>query len=262
MNSARTGLNRPAFAAPAASPLSSADSAAAGTIPPSILVVEDDQDIRELVSYNLLKEGYRVTGVSSGEEALRIARSQPPELILLDLMLPGVDGTTICQALKADPKTAGILVIMLTAKGEESDIIGGLNQGANDYVTKPFSPKVLMARVRAVLRSHETAAEDKPSDSNETIEIHNLRIHVGRHEVLVAGKPVTLSSTEFRVLHFLARRPGWVFTRQQILDGVHGTNYVITDRAVDVQIVGLRKRLGLAGKYIETVRGVGYRFKE
>jgi two-component system, OmpR family, alkaline phosphatase synthesis response regulator PhoP len=262
MNATREGFSR-LLAGQAKTGLSSSAAAEpSGDIPPSILVVEDDQNIRELVSYNLLKEGYRVAGVSSGEEALRIVRLQPPDLILLDLMLPGVDGMTICQSLKADPKTTNTSIIMLTAKGEESDIIGGLNQGANDYVTKPFSPKVLMARVRAVLRGREAGSDEKPADDNETIEIHNLKIHVGRHEVLVAGKPVTLSSTEFRVLHFLARRPGWVFTRQQILDGVHGTNYVITDRAVDVQIVGLRKRLGSAGKYIETVRGVGYRFKE
>jgi len=231
----------------------------------SVLVVEDEEDIRELVSYHLLKEGYQVAGVASGEEALATAEARPPDLILLDLMLPGVDGLTVCQRLRNNPRTESVPIVMLTAKGEESDIVGGLNLGANDYVTKPFSPKVLLARVRAALRRSAAAAEQAEEEGEggeKAIQIHELQIHIGRHEVLVGGKPVSLSSTEFRVLHFLASKPGWVFSRQQILDGVHGDNYAITDRAVDVQIVGLRKKLGAAGRHIETVRGVGYRFKE
>jgi two-component system phosphate regulon response regulator PhoB len=232
----------------------------------SVLIVEDDEDIRELVSYHLLKEGYQVASVASGEEALALAEAQPPDLILLDIMLPGMDGMAVCQKLRASPKAAATAIMMLTAKGEEADIIRGLNLGANDYVTKPFSPKVLVARIRAALRRGAIpaapAAEEQQADRGEVIEIHNLVIHSGRHEVRVEGKVVPLSSTEFRVLRFLAARPGWVFSRQQILDGVHGDNYAITDRAVDVQIVGLRKKLGSAGGYIETVRGVGYRFKE
>jgi two-component system phosphate regulon response regulator PhoB len=232
----------------------------------TVLIVEDEEDIRELVSYHLLKEGYQVAGAASGEEALATAEAQPPDLILLDLMLPGVDGLTVCRRLRSNPRTESVPILMLTAKGEESDIVGGLNLGANDYVTKPFSPKVLMARVRAVLRSVPGAPveehEQEDEEVEEVIAIHELTIHLGRHEVLVGGKAVSLSSTEFRVLYFLASKPGWVFSRQQILDGVHGDNYAITDRAVDVQIVGLRKKLGPAGKYIETVRGVGYRFKE
>ncbi|MGA2033747.1 MAG: response regulator [Thermoguttaceae bacterium] len=229
----------------------------------SVLVVEDEDDIRELVSYHLLKDGYQVAGVASGEEALSIIEAQPPDLVLLDLMLPGVDGMTVCQRLRNNPQTAALPIVMLTAKGEESDVVHGLNLGANDYVTKPFSPKVLLARVRAVLR-RVPAADEAPAeeDSEDVIEIHNILIHQGRHEVLVDGRPVPLTSTEFRVLRLLASKPGWVLTRQQILDGVHGDNYAITDRAVDVQIVGLRKKLDDAGKYIETVRGVGYRFKE
>jgi two-component system phosphate regulon response regulator PhoB len=219
-----------------------------------------------LVSYHLLKEGYQVAGVASGEEALALAEAQPPDLILLDIMLPGMDGMAVCQKLRASPKAAATAIMMLTAKGEETDIVRGLNLGANDYVTKPFSPKVLLARVRAVLRRGAVpaapAADPHQADRGEVIEIHDLVIHPGRHEVRVEGKVVPLSSTEFRVLQFLASRPGWVFSRQQILDGVHGDNYAITDRAVDVQIVGLRKKLGSAGRYIETVRGVGYRFKE
>lgn len=245
------------------SPLSSAAKAqtAGPSPPPSVLVVEDEQDIRELVSYHLFKEGYQVSGVASGEEALRTVQSQTPDLILLDLMLPGMDGLTLCRQLRADPKTASTLIVMLTAKGEEADVVAGLNLGAHDYVTKPFSPRVLMARVRAVLRRLARPTLEQ-EESGETICLHNITIHLGRHEVLVDGEPVELSATEFRVLHFLAQRPGWVFTRQQILDWVHGTNYAITDRAVDVQIVGLRRRLGEAGQYIETVRGVGYRMKD
>ena len=245
---------------PVRSPLSGAET---GMMKKSVLIVEDDEDIRELVSYHLLKEGYQVASVASGEEALALAEAQPPDLILLDIMLPGMDGMAVCQKLRASPKAAATAIMMLTAKGEEADIIRGLNLGANDYVTKPFSPKVLVARIRAALRRGAVpAADPQQPDRGEVIEIHNLVIHSGRHEVRVAGEVVPLSSTEFRVLRFLAARPGWVFSRQQILDGVHGDNYAITDRAVDVQIVGLRKKLGSAGRYIETVRGVGYRFKE
>ncbi len=223
-----------------------------------ILVVEDEEDILELLRYNLNKEGYRVTGVLSGEEALKAARSQPPNLILLDLMLPGIDGLTVCRELKQDAKTREAPIIMLTAKGEEADVVAGLELGADDYVTKPFSPRVLLARLRAVLRRRVAA----PPPETDAIVLHDLAIHPGRHEVLVRGEHVELTSTEFRLLTFLARRPGWVFTRSQIVEGVQGEDYAVSDRAVDVQIVGLRKKLGPAGKYIETVRGVGYRFKE
>jgi len=227
----------------------------------SILVIEDEEDIRELVSYNLLREGYQVASVATGEDGLKSVDLRPPQLILLDLMLPGIDGLSVCQRLKSNPNTESIPIVMLTAKGEESDIVSGLNLGADDYIAKPFSPKVLLARVRAVLRR----ADDQPpaeEDSPEIYQIHDLVIHHGRHEVTVGGELVDLTSTEFRVLTLLARRPGWVFTRQQILDGIHSGSYAITDRAVDVQIVGLRKKLGSAGRYIETVRGVGYRFKD
>ena len=228
----------------------------------SILVVEDEEDIRELVRYNLVKEGYQVTAVASGEEGLAMTRSRQPDLVLLDLMLPGIDGLTVCRKLKSDSATENIPIVILTAKGEEADVITGLNMGADDYVTKPFSTRVLIARMQAVLRRAELGERDLSQNDDAVIQRRNLVIHPGRHEVLVDGSPVTLTSTEFRVLHFLARRPGWVFTRQQILDGIHGDNYAITERAVDVQIVGLRKKLGPTGDAIETVRGVGYRFKE
>ncbi len=231
---------------------------------PSVLVVEDEDDIRELVSYNLLREGYQVASVVSGEEALARVENNRPDLMILDLMLPGVDGLTVCRRFKASPATEATPVIVLTAKGEEGDVIAGLNQGADDYITKPFSPKVLIARVKAVLRRSEMerSGGEEDAEAEPEIEVSGLRIHPGRHQVHVDGHPVELTSTEFRVLSFLARKPGWVFSREQILDGVHGDNYAITDRAVDVQIVGLRRKLGSAGKYIETVRGVGYRFRD
>ncbi len=229
----------------------------------SVLVVEDEEDIQELVGYNLLKEGYQVAGVASGEDALRTVASKTPDLILLDIMLPGLDGLKVCRKLKENPKFESIPIIMLTAKGEEPDIVAGLNMGADDYITKPFSPRVLLARVQAVLRRAQAKPGAAPEEKEtEIIKIRDLLIHPGRHEVLVRGQPVELSVTEFKLLHLLARRPGWVFTRQRILDGLHGDNYAITDRAVDVQVVGLRRKLGPAENYIETVRGVGYRFKE
>lgn len=224
----------------------------------SILIVEDVEEIQELVRYNLAKEGYRVACAADGEEGLRIAAAQLPDLVLLDLMLPGIDGLEVCKALKKDSSTQNIHVIILTAKGEEADIVSGLELGADDYITKPFSPRVLVARIRAVLR--RTVAE--PDEETSTIRIHNMVLHLGRHEVLIDGNPVPLTSTEFRVLHVLARRPGWVLTRRQISDVVHGADYPVTDRSIDVQIVALRRKLHDAGKYIETVRGVGYRFKE
>ncbi|HAY21615.1 response regulator [Desulfobacca acetoxidans] len=223
-----------------------------------ILVVDDEEDILELVRYNLTKEGYRVTAVATGEEALRTAHSVHPELILLDLMLPGVDGLEVCRQLKQDPKTSHVPIIMLSAKGEEADIVTGLELGAVDYVTKPFSPRVLIARLRAVLRRRSA----EPLSESAPLTIHDLVIHPGRHEVLIQGQQVDLTVTEFRLLHMLARRPGWVFTRSQIVNTVHGDDYPVSDRSVDVQVVGLRKKLGALGDYIETVRGVGYRFKE
>lgn len=223
-----------------------------------ILVIEDDEDILELVGYNISKEGYQVTRVTTGEEGLEEAKSGRHNLIVLDLMLPGVDGLEVCRNLKAYQKTADIPIVMLTAKGEEADIVVGLELGADDYITKPFSPKVLIARIRACLRRKTK----EPVDQNSALKINNLVIHPGRHEVLIDGKPIDLTLTEFRLLHLLARRPGWVFTRDQIVSAVRGEDYIVTDRTVDVQIVGLRKKLGMLGKYIETVRGIGYRFRE
>jgi two-component system phosphate regulon response regulator PhoB len=223
-----------------------------------ILIVEDELDIQELLQYNLSREGYTVSCAVTGEEGLRRAQTKPPDLVVLDLMLPGVDGLEVCRRLKKDPASENIPIVMLTAKGEESDIVAGLELGADDDVTKPFSTKVLVARVRAVLRRRSKPLGEKDA----IIRIHNLVIDPRRHEVLVADEPVQLTYTEFRLLQVLAGRPGWVFTRYQIVDAIRGEDYPVTDRSVDVQVVGLRKKLGAAGEYIETVRGVGYRFKD
>ncbi|MBX3179959.1 MAG: response regulator transcription factor [Candidatus Hydrogenedentes bacterium] len=222
----------------------------------TILIVEDEADILELLRYNLNREGYHVLEATTGEAALDIIRKSSPDLVLLDLMLPKIDGLEVCRRVRGSNDHKTLPVIILTAKGEEADVVAGLELGADDYITKPFSPRVLLARLRAVLRRQSL---DIPGD-DESVQIHNIAIHPGRHEVLVDGEVVNLTRTEFQVLHYLARRPGWVFTRYQIVDAVHGDDYAVTERSVDVQIVGLRKKLGTAGKHIETVRGVGYRF--
>jgi two-component system alkaline phosphatase synthesis response regulator PhoP len=222
-----------------------------------ILVVEDDEDIRELVRYNLAADGYDVICAETGEEALDLSKRECPDLALLDLMLPGIDGVGVCRTLRTDDATKRIAIIMLTAKAEEADIVAGLELGADDYITKPFSPRVLIARVRTVLRRTESLQTE-----GDKLQFDDLVIHPGRHQALVDGEPLDLSATEFRLLHHLALRPGWVSTRSQIIDSVHGPDYPVTDRSVDVQIVGLRKKMGALGERIETVRGIGYRFKE
>ena len=223
-----------------------------------ILVVDDEEDILELVRYNLAREGYRVVCATTGEQALNKAGSEPFDLIVLDLMLPGIDGLEVAKRLKSKPKTKYIPIVMLTAKGEEADIVTGLELGADDYVTKPFSPRILIARVKAVLRRN---LQEEVDDSS-IIQIYELEIDPGKRKVLAKGLHIELTFTEFQILYLLARRPGWVFTRFKIVDSIRGDDYPVTDRSVDVQIVGLRKKLGPCGKYIETVRGVGYRFKE
>jgi len=224
---------------------------------PTILLVDDEEDIVELLELNLLREGYKVLTCGTGEQALEIAHSKLPNLMILDLMLPGIDGLEVCKRLRSDPKTERLPIIILSAKGEEADIVTGLELGADDYVTKPFSGKVLVARVRRVLRKTVITGDEKT-----TIKIHELSIDPARREVLAGSKQIELTFTEFNILHVLARRPGLVFTRYQIVDALHGSDYLVTERAVDVQIVSLRKKLGAYGKYIETVRGVGYRLKD
>lgn len=193
----------------------------------------------------------------TGEDALDSVRRKPPDLIILDLLLPNIDGLEVCRELKRDPKTEDIHIVILSAKGEESDVVLGLEMGADDYVTKPFSPRMLLARIRSVLRRHT-----EPTAPKEIQEFEDLVIDPVRHEVQAGGKKIDLTFTEFEILRILAQRPGQVFTRFNIMDAIHGSDYVVSARAVDVQIVSLRKKLGRYQRYIETVRGVGYRFKD
>ena len=221
-----------------------------------VLVVDDEPDIRELVQHHLEIEGFEVLSAPDGEKGLFLIQNELPDLIILDLMLPGIDGLEVCRNLNNIESTSDIPIIMLTAKGEEIDIIKGLAYGADDYVTKPFSPRVLMARAKAILRRQVI----NEIDVDEIIQIEELYIHPGKREVKVGSVYIELTFSEFEIIHFLARRPGWVFTRNQIINQVHGDDYPVTDRSVDFQIVGIRQKLGEMGKLIKTVRGVGYRF--
>ncbi len=223
-----------------------------------ILAVDDEEDILELLRYNLTKEGCEIDCVLSGEQAISRTFEFQPDLILLDLMLPGLDGLEVCRILRRNEKTREIPIIMLTAKGEDGDIVKGLTLGADDYVVKPFSPKVLVARIQAMMRRKNRGGYSE----DEQISVDGLTIDPSRFEVNLQGEPAKLTASEFNILHFLARNPGRVYTRQQIINTVKGTDYPVTDRSVDVQVVGLRKKLGEFGELIETVRGVGYRFKE
>ncbi|MFH0783553.1 MAG: response regulator transcription factor [Pseudomonadota bacterium] len=229
----------------------------------NVLVVEDEAEIQQLVSYNLIKAGLNVTCADSGEEALERLRAETIDCVLLDLMLPKMSGIEVCSAMRKGEGNAyrGIPVIMLTAKGEEEDIVAGLDCGADDYITKPFSPKVLVARIKAVVK--RVVADRNKSDESRTtvIVLDGLEIDKGRHEVRLHGNAVLLTTTEFSILALLAEKTGWVFTRQQIIDHARGYDFLITPRAVDVQIFGLRKKLGDFGRMIETVRGIGYRFR-
>ncbi len=224
----------------------------------SILVVDDEQDILELVRYNLMREGFVVTCVKTSEDAAKSISSRQPSLVILDLMLPGVNGLEFCRRLKSNAETASIPVLMLTAKSEDIDIVTGLDLGADDYMTKPFSPRVLIARVRALIRRDKA----KESSVDKVIRIHNISLHLGCREVKVDDRSVELTYTEFNILYLLASRPGWVFSRQEITEIVKGGPNEVTDRAIDVHVVGLRKKLGDASIFIETVRGVGYKFRE
>ncbi|MBT8346402.1 MAG: response regulator transcription factor [Desulfofustis sp.] len=228
----------------------------------TILVVEDEAAIQQLVSYNLIKAGFHVTCADNGEEALECLLQETIDCVLLDLMLPGMGGLEVCETIRRKSEKNGryIPIVMLTAKGEEEDIIEGLEYGADDYVTKPFSPKVLIARIKAVLRrGYERQKQEE--DDQSTIIVGDLEIDKGRHEVMLQGELLHLTMTEFGILALLASKPGWVFSRQQIIDSVRGYDFLITPRAIDVQIFGLRKKMGDFGKLVETVRGVGYRFK-
>lgn len=225
-----------------------------------ILVVEDDRDINELIRYNLEREGFEVLSLYDGGQAVDIIATRKPDLVLLDLMLPECDGLEICRRIKGDPSTQKTLIIMITAKGTESDVVVGLSIGADDYLPKPFSPQVLLARIKALFRRMGDTQE--VSNFQEVRQWADLILDLPKHKVIYKDQAISLTSIEFNILEFLSRSPGRVFTREQILDNVWKEGKYIVDRAVDVHIRGLRKKLGPAQDYIETVRGSGYRFKE
>lgn len=222
-----------------------------------ILVVDDEQDLVKLIRYHLEKDGYRVLSAHNGEDALFLSRKERPELLILDLMLPGMDGLEVCKRLKADRDLTNTAIVMLTAKGEEADITTGLKLGADDYITKPFSPKELVARAQAVLRRTKSA-----SAIQEYIKIDDLTIDLDKHEVIIKNEPVQLTLAEFKILYHLARKPGRVFTRDQLLDAVSGPETAVTDRTIDVHVASLRKKLKTFANRIATIRGIGYKFKE
>ncbi len=227
----------------------------------SILVIEDEEDIQQLVSYHLVKAGFYVLCADSGEEGLEIFETEKVDLVILDLMLPGMDGVEVCRQMRQSRRKSIAPIVMLTAKGEEGDMVEGLESGADDYVTKPFSPKVLVARIKAHLR-RDDKLRTRFSPSSASLSLPGgLQVNFEKHEVALGGEPVDLTVSEFNILSLLASKPDLVFTRQQIIDNIRGYGYEVTPRAVDVQIHGLRKKLKDAGELIETVRGIGYRFK-
>ncbi len=222
-------------------------------------MIDDEADLVTLVRYNLEREGWRVRSASDGLAGYEAAKRDLPDLILLDLMLPGMDGLEVCRRLRAEARTARIPILMLTAKGGESDRVVGLEMGADDYLSKPFSPRELVARVKAVLRR---AAPAPDAEAARAVAAGDLQLDPGRHEVTVRGKPVSLTATEFRLLHALMRRPGQVFSRDRLIDGAIGEDTAVVDRTIDVHVTALRRKLGKAGPMIETVRGVGYRLRD
>jgi two-component system, OmpR family, alkaline phosphatase synthesis response regulator PhoP len=222
----------------------------------TILVIDDEKDLIELLRYNLEKEGYDVIAATDGQSGLDVIKRHRPELVVLDLMMPGIDGLQVCQRLRSDQAAARTPVIMLTAKATEADRIVGLELGADDYITKPFSPREVVARVKAVLR--RTAAQQ---ETPQLIRSGELSIDLNGHEVKYSGTRIALTATEFRILQFLAGRPGRVFSRDEIIDAALDSDTAVFDRTVDVHITAIRKKLGAGGELIETVRGFGYKFQ-
>jgi len=227
---------------------------------PTVLIVEDEREIADLVQFHLQRAGFDASIAHRGKAALEFIRKTPPDVVVLDLMLPDLDGLEICRRIRASDEHRRIGVIMVTAKGDEADVVAGIELGADDYLSKPFSPRVLVARVKSVLRR---SADAKPA-APRRIDLVGGRLGVDpeRHVTTIDGKPVELTLTEFGMLHFLALRPGFVRTRDQIITAVHGRNVVLSSRTVDVHMTALRRKMGELGALIETVRGVGYRFAE
>ncbi len=226
-----------------------------------ILIIEDDEDIQQLVSFNLIKSGFNASCADSGEEGLKRLEGETIDCVLLDIMLPGLSGIEVCKKIRERQELSTLPIIIMSAKRQEAEIIRGLEMGADDYITKPFSPKVLVARLKSVLRRSYNPDSDNDVSPDEVICAHEIQITPGRHEALVHNRAVDLTSTEFAILVLLARRPGWVFSRQQIIDAIRGHDYIVTPRMIDVQVFSLRKKMATAGENIETVRGIGYRYR-
>jgi len=219
-----------------------------------ILIVEDEPDLRQVMEYNLAAQGYQVTSATDGLEGLQAIRDNPPDLIVLDLLLPHLDGRDVCRAVREDVETCNIPIIMVTACTDESDIIAGLELGADDYIAKPFSPRVLISRIRVLLRQ-----QTKPRENLSLIDVGKIRLLPGQYEVLIDNAPISLTLTEYDILLLLAKSHGFVFNRQKIVDAVRGRDIIVTDRTVDVHVASLRKKLGECRSYLQTVRGVGYK---
>lgn len=223
-----------------------------------ILVVEDEEDIQLMLRYNLEREGYQVSVAETGEQALESVKANAPDLVLLDLMLPGVDGLEVCRQIRQLPEAAHVRIVMVTAKVEDVDVVVGLESGADDYITKPFSPRILLARIKTALRKRQAEREA----SGGMLRFGDLMILPDQHRVKIGSEQIDLTVTEFRILFLLAQRPGWVFTREQIVDTARGDFASVAMRSVDVHIVRLRSKLGMYGDCIETVRSMGYRFRK
>ena len=228
---------------------------------PTILVIEDDAEIRELLAFSLGKEGWILVFAASGEEGMAAFPTANPDCVVLDIMLPGINGLDVLRKIRSDPSRSRLPVIMTTARGEEADVVSGLELGADDYVVKPYSPKVLVARIRTALRRSADPG-DQPPVAGQLVVLGELSLDPARHELRLRGEAVDLSATEFAILELLMRNPGRVFARSGIIDAVRGPDYPVTERSVDVQILSLRKKLGDDGDLVETVRGVGYRLKD
>jgi two-component system, OmpR family, alkaline phosphatase synthesis response regulator PhoP len=227
----------------------------------TVMVVDDEKDIRELIRFNLEKEGYKVISIADGEAALEEARAQRPDLIILDVMLPGIDGVEVCFKLKSDASMKAIPIVMLSAKSDESDQLVGLKIGADDYLVKPFSPKVLVAKVSAILRREAITAK-ADNDEEPAINHNELLMNPNDFSVTIQGRSLALTAVEYKILYFLARKPGRVYTRERILEQVRGDDVIITGRTVDVHVLSLRRKLGDCSELIKTVRGVGYKLQE
>jgi DNA-binding response OmpR family regulator len=240
-------------------PANAASPAPSASAKKTILVVDDEKDLVDLITFNLQRNGYQVLSAHNGNDALEIATTKNPDLVILDLMLPGIDGTEVARRLRSDARTANVPIIMLTAKGEETDVVVGLTLGADDYVTKPFSMKILLARLGTVLRRAEQSAA---SGDVGILKAGPLTIDTSKHDVLINNESIKLTLTEFKLLTALVQARGRVLTRDQLMDKAMGADVFVTDRAIDVHVTAIRKKLGEANWLVHTVRGVGYRLQE